>query len=107
MSKNYFFFITCLEAGGAQRAMLQLIRHIKKVESYANIHVINLSQEGEELQESLYSYSTSLINLNLKNLALYKKIIRDYEKNSLDVKNGNIFIKLNLSYICQAYPCYF
>ena len=32
------------------------------------------------------------IDLNLKNLPLYKKIIRDYEKNSIDVKNGNIFI---------------
>ena len=32
------------------------------------------------------------INLTLKNLPLYKKIIRDYEKNSLDVKNGNILI---------------
>ncbi len=88
MSKNYFFFITCLEAGGAQRAMLQLIRHIKKVESYANIHVINLSQEGEELQESLYSYSTSLINLNLKNFSFFKiysliKLIRDNHQKSI------------------------
>jgi len=32
------------------------------------------------------------IELNLANLALYKKIIRDYEKNLIDVKNGNIFI---------------
>ena len=32
------------------------------------------------------------IDLNLKNLPIYKKIIRDYEKNLIDVKNGNIFI---------------
>ena len=30
------------------------------------------------------------IDLNLKNLPLYKKIIRDYEKNLIDVKNGEL-----------------
>ena len=32
------------------------------------------------------------IKLNSINLPIYKKLIRDYEKNSLDLKNGSIFI---------------
>ena len=32
------------------------------------------------------------IKLNAINLPIYKKLIRDYEKNSLDLKNGSIFI---------------
>jgi signal peptidase I len=32
------------------------------------------------------------VNLTLQNLSLYKKIIREYEKNLLEVKDGEIFI---------------
>ena len=34
----------------------------------------------------------NIVNLNLSNIPLYKKIIRDYEKNNLEIINNKIFI---------------
>lgn len=88
MNKTYFFFITCLEAGGAQRAMLQLIEHIKKVESDSSIYIFNLSHEGEELEYDLLKLSNELINLNLRKFSITKifqliKLIRNNSNNSI------------------------
>ncbi len=106
MSKSYFFFITCLEAGGAQRAMLQLIQYINKVESDANIHIINLSHEGEELEEPISSYCTSLSNLNLKKISLSKiysliKLIRRNQQKSILI--GWMYHAGVLAWICSLF----
>ena len=85
-NKNYFFFITCLEAGGAQRALIQLIEHLRLIEPNSKIYVINLSSAGEELENILLNYTNKLFNLDLKNFSL-KKIINVFK-----------FIKSNNNY---------
>jgi glycosyltransferase involved in cell wall biosynthesis len=85
-NKNYFFFITCLEAGGAQRALIQLIEHIRSIESSSKIYVVNLSKGGEELETIILNNTDKLFNLDLKNFS-FKKIINVFK-----------FIKLNRNY---------
>jgi|TARA_B100001093_G_scaffold216089_1_gene207377 signal peptidase I len=72
-----------------------IIRVYKKNKSYNTSFFpndIRYDWNDDNLGPIVIPKKNTNINLNLKNLALYKKIIRDYEKNSLDVKNGNIFI---------------
>ena len=72
-----------------------IVRDYKKNKSYNTSFFPNdISYDWNEdnLGPVVIPKKHATVKLNLKNLPLYKKIIRDYEKNTLDVQNQKIII---------------
>ena len=72
-----------------------IVRDYNKIKSYNTSFFPNdISYDWNEdnLGPVVIPKKHAVVKLNLKNLPLYKKIIRDYEKNTLDVQNQKIII---------------
>lgn len=72
--KNLIFFITNLEAGGAQRSLYQLIKALKNRNPETSCNVISLKSSNDSLCDDFNVLCDKTLYLGLPNLSLKKTI---------------------------------
>ena len=95
--KEMDVFLTEQEAEILKKSRLvdSITRNFNKIKSYNTQFFpndIRFNWNEDNFGPIIIPKKGEKIKLNSINLPIYKKLIRDYEKNSLDLKNGSIFI---------------
>ena len=95
--KEMDVFLTEQEAEILKKSRLvdSITRNFSKIKSYNTQFFpndIRFNWNEDNFGPIIIPKKGEKIKLNSINLPIYKKLIRDYEKNSLDLKNGSIFI---------------
>ena len=95
--KEMDVFLTEQEAEILEKSRLvdSITRNFNKIKSYNTQFFpndIRFNWNEDNFGPIIIPKKGEKIKLNSINLPIYKKLIRDYEKNSLDLKNGSIFI---------------
>ena len=95
--KEMDVFLTEQEAEILKKSRLvdSITRNFNKIKSYNTQFFpndIRFNWNEDNFGPIIIPKKGEKIKLNTINLPIYKKLIRDYEKNSLDLKNGSIFI---------------
>ena len=90
-------FLTEKEAKTIENSNLvdSIVRNFKKIKSYNTQYFpndIKFNWNEDNFGPIIIPMRGEKIVLNKNNLPLYKKLIRDYEKNSLELINGSIVI---------------
>jgi len=95
--KSMDVFLTEKEAETIENSNLidSIVRNYKKIKSYNTQYFpndIKFNWNEDNFGPIIIPMRGEKIVLNKNNLPLYKKLIRDYEKNSLELINGSIII---------------
>ena len=95
--KEMDVFLTEQEAEILKKSRLvdSITRNFNKIKSYNTQFFpndIRFNWNEDNFGPIIIPKKGEKIKLNSINLPIYKKLIRDYEKNSLDLRNGSIFI---------------
>ena len=95
--RNMDVFLTEKEAKTIENSNLvdSIVRNFKKIKSYNTQYFpndIKFNWNEDNFGPIIIPMKGEKIVLNKNNLPLYKKLIRDYEKNSLELINGSIVI---------------